>query len=106
MQKFHTIKIGGEEYKLRLTVNSIEDVEKKLGKSLYMALEEIQYNMVSTLAAILWGSLQKFNDNITYEKAVDLFDQYIDDGHSMQDMMEELNVVFDVSGFFVKGQAN
>ena len=104
MNKYHTLTIDGEEYKLRLTVSSILAIEKKLGKTLYSALEDIQYNMVETMSFILWGALQKFNPNFSYEKATDLFDQYIDEGHSIEELMEELNAMFDASGFFAKGQ--
>lgn len=104
MNLFYTLTIGGEEYKLRLTASAIMSIEKKLGKSLFTALEGISDNLVETIATILWGAMQPFNANFSFEKAVELFDQYIDDGHSIEDLMQEINALFEVSGFFKKGQ--
>ena len=105
MKIYHTLTIGGEEYKLRLTAGAIISIEKKLGKSLFAALEGIQDNMVETIATIIWGAMQPLNANFPYEKAVGLFDQYIDEGHSIEDLMQEINALFEASGFFKKGQA-
>jgi hypothetical protein len=49
--------------------------------------------------------MQPFNANFPFEKAAGLFDQYIDDGHSIEDFMQEINGLFEASGFFKKGQA-
>jgi len=104
MKTFYTIIIGGEEYKLRLTASAIMQIEKKLGKSLFAALENIQDNMIETITAILWGAMQPFNANIPFDRAAGLFDQYIDDGNSIEDLMHEINALFEASGFFKKGQ--
>ena len=105
MKKFYTLTVGGEEYKLRLTASAIMSIEKKLGKSLFSALEHIQDNMVETITAILWGAMQPLNANFPFDKAAGLFDQYIDDGHSIEELMREINGLFEASGFFKKGQA-
>ena len=104
MNKFYTLTIGGEEYKLRLTASAIMSIEKKLGKSLFAALEGIQDNMVETITTIIWAAMQPFNANFPFEKAAGLFDQYIDDGNSLEDLMQEINALFEASGFFKKGQ--
>ena len=105
MNKFYTMTVGGEEYKMRLTASAIMQIEKKLGKPLFKALETIQDNMVETVAAILWGAAQTMNHNFSYEKARQLFDDYVDDGHSLEDLMQEINQLFEASGFFKRGQA-
>ena len=104
MKSFYTITIGGEEYKLRLTASAIMSIEKKLGKSLLPALGKIQDNLVETIITIFWGALQPLNANIPFEKAAGLFDQYIDDGNSIEAFIREINALFEVSGFFKKGQ--
>ena len=106
MNKFYTFTAGGEEYKMRLTASAIMAIEKKLGKSLFAALEGIQDNMMETITAIIWGAMQPLNANFPFEKATDLFDQYIDDGNSIEDLMLEINSLFEASGFFKKGQEN
>lgn len=105
MTKFYTMTVGTQTYQLRLTANAIISIEKKLGKSLFSALEHIQDNMVETVTTILWGAMQPFNAGFTMEKAAELFDAYIDDGHSLEDLMQEINGLFEASGFFKKGRA-
>ena len=105
MKTFYTLTVGGEEYKLRLTASAIMSIEKRLGKSLFTALENIQDNMVETIATILWGAMQPLNANFPFEKAMALFDQYIDDGKSIEELMQEVNALFEASGFFKRGQA-
>lgn len=104
MKKYFTLLVAGEEYKLRLTAGSIMAIEKKLQKPLFAALESIQENMVETITTILWGAIQPLNANFSYDNAVSLFDDYIDEGHSIEDMMKIINGVFEASGFFKKGQ--
>ena len=104
MNNYHTLTVGGEEHKLRLTVSTTMAIEKRLGKSLYSALEGINDNMIETMTVILWGALQPFSANTSFEKAAEIFDRYVDEGHSIEDMMDELNEMFTVSGFFNKGQ--
>lgn len=105
MKTYYTLTIGGEEYKLRLTASAIMSIEKKLEKSLFSALENIQENMIETIIAILWGAMQPLNSGVTMEKATKLFDDYVDDGHSIEELMQEINGLFEASGFFKKGQA-
>ncbi len=105
MNKFYTLTVKGEEYKMRLTASAIMQIEKKLGKPIFKALETIQENMVETIIAIIWGGMQPLNAGFTQEKATALFDDYIDEGNSIEDLMQEINGLFENSGFFRKGQA-
>ena len=105
MNKFYTMTVNGEEYKMRLTASAIMQIEKKLGKPLFKALETIQDNMVETITTIIWGAMQPLNAGFTMEKATALFDDYIDDGRSIEELMLEINGLFEASGFFKKGQA-
>lgn len=105
MNKFYTMMVNGEEYKMRLTAGAIMQIEKKLGKPLFKALETIQENMVETITTIIWGAMQPLNAGFTMEKATTLFDDYIDDGHSIEELMQDINGLFEASGFFKKGQA-
>ena len=105
MKAFHNLTVGGQDYKLRLTASAIMAIEKKLGKSMFAALESIEDNMIETIATVLWGAMQPLNANCSFEMAVGLFDQYIDDGNSVEDLMQEINALFEASGFFKKGRA-
>jgi len=104
MKTFYTLAVGGEDYQMRLTASAIMAIEKKLDKPLFSALEHIQDNMIETIAAIIWGAMQPLNANFPYGKALELFDAYIDDGHSVEELMQEINALFEASGFLKKGQ--
>ena len=99
MNKFYTMTVNGEEYKMRLTASAIMQIEKKLGKPLFKALETIQDNMVETITTIIWGAMQPLNAGFTMEKATALFDDYIDDGRSIEELMLEINDLFEASVF-------
>ena len=75
MNKYHTITIGGEEYKLRLSVSAIKSIEKKLGKSIIAAFENTEENIFETITTILWGAMQPFNANFTVDEVDGLLDQ-------------------------------
>ena len=54
--------------------------------------------MIETITTI-WGAMQPLIAGFTLEKANELFDQYIDDGHSIEELMLEINALFETSGF-------
>ena len=104
MNKFYSLTVGENTYQMRLTASAIMSIEKKLGKPLFSALEHIQDNMIETITTIIWGAMQPLNAGFSMEKATGLFDDYIDDGHSIEELMQEINGLFEASGFFKKGQ--
>ena len=79
-------------------------IEKKLGKPIFKALETIRDNMVETMTTIIWGAMQSLNSGFTQEKAYEFFDNYIDDDHTIEELMQEIDNLFEASGFFRKGQ--
>ena len=104
MKSYHTFTAGGQEYKMRLTASAIMAIEKRLGKSMLAALENIEENMVETLITTLWGAMQPYNENFSFENALDLFDEYIAEGNSVEALMQEIGELFKTAGFFEKGQ--
>ena len=90
---FTTITIAGQEYKLALTTSAIIQVERKLGKSALVNLTKMmsgtdgkQINMegmpvLEDLLIIFHGALQKFNANISMEKACKLYDLMCEEEH-------------------------
>jgi len=104
MKTSHAITTGGKEYPLRLTTGAVMSIEKKLGKSMLTALENIEENMVETIVTILWGAMQPLNDNISFEDTMNLIDEYIDEGNTFDDMMYEVIAFLSMSGFVNGGQ--
>ncbi|MCL2718974.1 MAG: DUF6096 family protein [Lachnospiraceae bacterium] len=105
MKKFYTLTVGEKSYQLRLTIKSIRATEEKLGSSMFSALGNLKDDSVGTITTILWGALQAFNPGFTEDDAATLIDEYIDEDNSIDNMLQIITDVFEVSGLFKKGQA-
>ena len=104
MNKYYTLTVGGEDYKLRFTASSIMETEKKLGKSILDALNSLKENAIGTMTTILWGAMQSLNPGFSEKDALAMFDNYIDAGNKFEDVIKVIGDVLEVSGFFGKGQ--
>ena len=58
--------------------------------------------MIETIVTILWGAIQPLNANFPFERAAGLFDRYIEDGNTIEDLMMEIKDLFEASGFITK----
>lgn len=101
-----SLNFGGEEFKLRIPAAATVDLEKKLGGrnplSILTALESGEMPSLSSVLLILHSAMQKFHHGIKFEKVMDLYDNYVEDGNAYTDLLPELIEVFRVSGFFPK----
>ena len=104
MLRYTVWKVENEEYKLRLTASAILAAEKRLGKSIFTALQEMEENLLETVTVVLWAAMQPLNHGITQEQVYALYDAYIDEGHSMEDLLLVVTQLFEASGFFKAGQ--
>ena len=103
--RYTEFKVGDKEYKLRLGAADMVNIEKKLGSSvLDIFMKEGQIPTMDELLLVLHGSMQKFNHGITLKDIYDIYDEYIDEGGSFEDLIETIIDVFEVSGFFKKEQ--
>jgi len=91
---------GGNDYKLRLSTRSIVALEKVLGCNPIMVFgtDGETIPTMTTMVQILHASLQKFHHNITLEKAYEIFDDYLDDGHQMINFISVIMDIYKVSG--------
>ncbi|MBC8536890.1 DUF6096 family protein [Feifania hominis] len=105
MTRFVTLQVGGEEYRLRLTAEAILAAEKKLDKSIITALQTIQENLLGTVTVILWAAMQPLQPGTTMERVYEIYDDYIDGGHTVEELLAVITELFEVSGFFKRGQA-
>lgn len=99
---YTTMTIKEQEYKLRLSANAIVQVEKKLGENplnIIMRVEEGVIPSVTSLLIILWGALQPYNHEMTLEKVYSLYDDFIEDGKNLMDLVPIILEVFKTSGF-------
>lgn len=100
---YTTFKVKDTEYKLRLTTRAMIDVEKKLGENplnIFMRIgDSDSMPEISSLMCVLWGAMQPYNHGMSMDAVYDLFDEFIDEGHTLLDLVPVLAEVFKVSGF-------
>ena len=91
-------KAGDNDYKLRLATRNIVALEKALGGnplSIFGNGESIP--SITAMTNILFCSLQQYQHGITYEKACDIFDDYLTE-NSMTDFITVILDIYKVSG--------
>lgn len=97
---------GNKDYKLRLNTRNTVALEKSLGcnpLTIFGNGDEIP--TITTMATILYFSLQQLNHGISLEDAYDIFDSYLDEGHSVMDFINVIIQIYKVSGI-IKDDSN
>lgn len=97
----HTnFEANGKEYKLRLTTQSIVELEKKIGKNPIMIFGSDGGTIpsVTEMVAILHASLQPLQHGVTMQTAYAIFDDYLADGHVTTDFLPVIMDIYKVSG--------
>ena len=90
---------GGNEYKLRLTTRATIALEKQLGcNPLAIFGDGETLPTVTTMVNILHASMQQYNHGITLDKAFDIFDEWLADGHTMTDFLAIIIEIYQASG--------
>lgn len=100
---FKEFEVNGVTYKLRLGAQSCKNLEDKLGHSPLddvIATESGKIPTVGFMITVLFYSMQKYQHNIKMEDVYNIYDDYIDSGKSMLDLMAVITDIFKVSGFF------
>ncbi|MEK4628111.1 DUF6096 family protein [Solibacillus sp. FSL R7-0682] len=102
--QYTTLKVGEQEFKLRATASAIVELEKKLGGrnplQVLMTVENGEIPAVGNLLLILHASLQKYHHGMTWEKVLELYDDYVDVGNTYTDLIPVMIDAFKTSGFF------
>lgn len=100
---YTTFKMGQEELKLRLGSRDSIALERKLGTNplnIFMELSEGGLPKLEPMVAILHASAQKYQHGLTEDKFYDLYDEFVDNGGSLTQLIPVVLEVFKVSGFF------
>lgn len=108
---YASFKVGEKEFKLRAPANAIIDLEKKLGgRNPLDILLEVEQNgklpTVGELLLILHATLQKYHHGMTFEKVLELYDEFVDEGKTYVDLIPIMMDAFEASGFFKKSDPN
>ena len=94
---------GNTSYRLRLSTRNIVLLEKQLGCnpiSIFGNGETVP--TVTVMVAILHAAMQQYNHNITLNDAYDIFDAYLEDGHSTVDFIPVIMDIYKASGLIPK----
>lgn len=97
---------GNNEYKLRLGTRQVVMLERQLGcNPLAIFGNGDTIPTVTTMVAVLHASLQQLNHGITMDKAYDIFDEYLADGHTSTDFINVILEIYKASGLIASGEA-
>ena len=96
---FYDFEAGNKSYKLRLNTRNIVSLEKQIGcNPLAIFGDGNTIPTISIMVNILFYSMQQYNHGITINDAYDIFDSYLDDGHSSTDFINVILEIYKVSG--------
>ena len=101
---YTTFTVKDRDYKLRLNAKSCVDLEKKLGTNPLNIFIDIAGNdamklpSLNDLIAVLHYSLQALEHGISMDKTYEIYDAFIEEGHSMTDLIPVIIDVYKVSG--------
>lgn len=101
---YKTLTVKGREYKLRLSAQSFVELEKKLGASVLDALsfEDGKNPRISDFIYIFHSSLVKYQHNISLSDAYDIFDDFMDEGGTFDELLSIILDTLSVLGFSKK----
>lgn len=96
---YYEFEAGNNVYKLRLNTRNIVSLEKQLGCNPVMVFGAgDRVPTVTQMVSILNYSLQTYHHGITADKAYDIFDSWLADGHVMTDFIPVIIDIYRASG--------
>lgn len=93
-------------YKLRLTTRDVITLEKRLGcnpLSIFGAGDRVP--SVTEMVSILHASLQTYQHGTTYDVALDIFDAWLADEHTVTDFIPVIIEIYRTGGLIAKEKA-
>ena len=99
--KYTTMKIGGKEYKLRLTVLGTVRLEKELGKSPLQVIADGAGGVppMESLIKIIQYSLYEAERDFDFKAVCGLVDEFFEEGNGLDDLITVISEIFKSSGF-------
>lgn len=100
---------GDRTYKLRLTTQGTIRLEKKLGYNplqIFMGIDQDVLPKVSDMIIVLHEMLQTYEHGITEKDTADIFDAFLEDGHSIWDIVPVIVDTLEGAGFLPKGDGS
>ena len=95
---------GNKDYKLRLNTRNVVMLEKQLGcNPLSIFGDGETLPTVTQMVNILYASLLQYNHGISLIDAYDIFDAWLEDGHSTTDFINIIIEIYKASGIIKSG---
>jgi hypothetical protein len=99
---YFDFEAGNKAYKLRLTTKAVMALESKIGCNPTMVFGVNKDNprvpTVTEMVHILHNSLTHFHHGITFNDAMEIFDAWLDEGHTNTDFLAVIINIYKVSG--------
>ena len=103
MKNYALWTVNGEEYKLKLRASETQDLEDKLGTSLFTIMSDIP--KLNVMLTIIHSAMKPFNHGIKRAEVNNIYDDYVDAGGSQLELYTSVLMdIFKVSGFFSSTQ--
>ena len=103
-QPFAYWNVGGREYKLKLTTDTICRLEEKFKKNL-LSLLDGGVPPLAVMLTITQAAMKKYEHGIKYSDVQEMFDRYCDEGGTQLSFMTDVLIpIYNVSGFFSENQ--
>ena len=102
MKNHVEFKVGEKALKLGMKTRQIVALEKSLGKSplnILMDAQEGALPPINDMLIILWAALQQYEHGYNMEAVYDLYDEFIDEGNTMMELIPIVIDVLSVSGY-------
>lgn len=104
---FTDFSAGGKDYKLRLSTRAVVELEKKLGcNPLGIFKDENTIPPVTTMVNILHAALLQMHHGVTLAGAMDIFDEWLADGHTVTEFFPVIIDIYKCSGIIGDAEEN
>lgn len=100
---YYDFTAGDKTYKLRISTRNTVALEKQLGcNPLAIFGNGDRLPTITEMVSILNAALQQLNHGITMNDAFDIFDAWLDDGHTATEFIPVIIEIYRVSGLIGK----
>lgn len=106
--KFVEMKVGEKNLKLGMKTRQIVALEKKLGKSplnILMEAQDGKLPAIEDMLLILHAALQQYEHGYEIADVYDLYDEFVEDGNTMIELLPIVIDVLSVSGYIKMDKA-
>lgn len=96
---YFDFEAGNKAYKLRLTTKGVMALESKIGCNPMMVFGNgNRIPTITEMVHILHNSLEHFQHGITLNNAMNIFDTWLEDGHTPTDFISVIVGIYKASG--------